>query len=72
MIQDNRVIEAGPWDKTKIDAEKRRDKAAKARYYSQTESTAVAEELKKKPINMPAWTMAKKETIWDKLRRWME
>jgi len=71
VIKSNQVIEAGPWNKSQIDAEKRRDKAAKARYYSQTESTAAAEELKKKSINVPTGMMTNKETIWAKLRRWL-
>ncbi len=71
VIQGNRVIEAGPWNKAQIDAERRRDKAAKASYYSQVESIRGAEELKQKPINVPARMMAIKVTIWAKLRRWL-
>ncbi|WP_227727099.1 DUF6527 family protein [Yersinia proxima] len=71
VIQGNRVIEAGSWNKTQIDAERRRDKAAKARYYSQIESSGDLKELKPKPANKPAGVMAKKDTIWAKLLRWL-
>ena len=71
VIQGNRVIEAGPWDKTQIDAEKRRDKAAKTHYYSQTESPTAPKELKPKPTNEPPGTTAEPATIWAKLRRWL-
>lgn len=71
LIQGNRVIEAGSWNKAQIDAERRRDKAAKARYYLQIESSGDRKELKPKPTNMPTGTMAKKDTIWDKLLRWL-
>lgn len=71
VIQGNRVIEAGPWDKTQIDAEKRRDKAAKTNYYSQTESPTAPKELKPKPTKEPAGTTAEPATIWARLRRWL-
>ncbi|MEX3968641.1 DUF6527 family protein [Paraburkholderia sp. EG286B] len=35
VIRRNRVIEAGPWTQGRIESEIRRDKAAKASYYSQ-------------------------------------
>ncbi|CAM4291416.1 MULTISPECIES: DUF6527 family protein [Lelliottia] len=71
VIQGNRVVEAGQWDKAQIDAERRRDKAAKARYYSQIESPGAQKELKPKPTNGPAGTTANRETIWAKLLRWL-
>ncbi|EPS8493438.1 DUF6527 family protein [Yersinia enterocolitica] len=71
VIQGNRVVEAGHWGKAQIDAERRRDKAAKARYYSQIESPGAQKELKPKPTNGPAGTTANRETIWAKLLRWL-
>lgn len=71
VIQGNRVVEAGQWDKAQIDAEMRRDKAAKARYYSQIESPGAQKELKPKPTNGPAGSTANRETIWAKLLRWL-
>lgn len=71
VIQGNRVVEAGQWDKAQIDAERRRDKAAKARYYSQIESPGAQKELKPKPTNGPAGPTANRETIWAKLLRWL-
>ena len=35
VIQRNRVLEAGAWSNTQIDAERRRDKEAKAVHYSE-------------------------------------
>jgi hypothetical protein len=34
VIRDNQVLEAGPWSDKKIQAEQRRDKAAKADYFA--------------------------------------
>lgn len=34
VIQRNRVLEAGPWSSAQIDAERRRDKKAKAAYFA--------------------------------------
>ena len=38
VIKSNRVIEAGPLDKTKIEAEQKRDKATKAKFYGHVDS----------------------------------
>lgn len=35
VIDHGKVIEAGPWDDEQIEAERRRDRAAKARFYGQ-------------------------------------
>lgn len=71
VIKGNRVIEAGPWSKAQIDAERRRDKAAKAHYYSQTELPADPKKLQPKPIMVPDATTAEPATIWAKIRRWL-
>ncbi|WP_122582013.1 DUF6527 family protein [Pseudomonas viridiflava] len=36
VVNGSRVIEAEPWDKARIEAEQRRDKAAKALFYANT------------------------------------
>jgi len=41
IIKGNRVIEAGPLGKDKIDAEQKRDKLAKAKFYSNAETTPI-------------------------------
>jgi hypothetical protein len=36
VIDRSKVIEAGPWSDEQVEAERRRDRAAKARFYRQT------------------------------------
>lgn len=73
VIKANRVIEAGPWDKAKIKAEQRRDKASKADYYSQTaEPTLALQGGTFEPIMAPAPIPAPiREGFWAQLRRWL-
>lgn len=73
VIKANRVIEAGPWNKAKIKAEQRRDKASKADYYSQTaELTLALQEGTLEPIMAPALIPAPmRNGFWANFRRWL-
>lgn len=70
VIKSNRVIEAGSWDKTKIEAEQKRDKTAKTKFHSQ-----YAETIFPKQDNMlkAAATISKRDIqggLRAKLLRW--
>jgi hypothetical protein len=38
VIQRNQIIEAGPWSEARVDAERHRDKKAKAEHYGRTQA----------------------------------
>lgn len=74
IIRDNRVLEAGTWNDTKIKAEQRRDKAAKAEYYAKlnqsqqpnqlpTRKEPVTESIKTSPVPQESW--------WKKIWKWL-
>jgi hypothetical protein len=62
VIDRGKVIEAGPWDDEQVEAERRRDRAAKARLYGQA--------LRGEPPVQTASPEAA-PTIWRRLWRWM-
>ncbi len=70
VIKGNLVIEAAPWDKDMIEAEQKRDKAVKAKFYAHsTESIPpVEEKLPTPPAIVP--TREAPEGFWAKLLRW--
>lgn len=70
VIRRNRVIDAGPWPATRIDAERRRDKAAKAEFYGRVDADrngrlAIEEAPEIAPLPPPS-KRAKR------LRRWFD
>lgn len=70
VIKGNLVIEAGPWNKAKIEAEQKRDKVAKAKFYGQTAEPHPPTQgnLPESPAAVP--TREVQEGLWAKLRRW--
>lgn len=70
VIKDNRVIEAGSWGKAKIEAEQKRDKAAKAKFYTQSAESPPPEQGN--PLTSPAVVPSGdvQEGLLAKLRRW--
>lgn len=67
LIERGRVIEAAPWTDAQIAAERRRDKAAKARHYG----TSKATEADVEPA--PAVTPPRHDDLglWARIRRWL-
>ena len=61
MIERGQVIEAGPWTNEQIAAGRRRDKAAKARYFGTSE---VATELESASVRSGV------KGLWSKILRW--
>lgn len=74
VIQANRVLEAGAWSASQVEAEQRRDKRAKAEHYSQLKSTqpsiaSLAEDCASNPA-----TQAKARpspSIWSRFKEWL-
>ncbi|RSB83309.1 hypothetical protein EGT47_18975 [Burkholderia cenocepacia] len=72
VIRRNKVIEAGPWDKAKIDAEQRRDKVAKAKFYAQIDhQTASSQVSVAEAAAATVQEQHAEKSVWSKLRRWL-
>jgi hypothetical protein len=72
VIRDNRVIEMGRWNKRQIEAEQRRDKAAKAEHYARLTKPAqspLVEAAGRNPISVEA--RGGEKGFWEKLRLWL-
>jgi hypothetical protein len=66
VIKRGRVIEAGPWTDGQVEAERRRDRAAKARYYG----TAASHDDVADPETQPS-AYSVPGGFWRRLWRWM-
>ena len=66
VIERNRVIECGQWSDAHVEAERRRDKRAKAAYYDQATASA---RLDAKPT-APTGDTAKTSGLWSRFRAW--
>jgi len=74
VIRRNQVLEAGPWSRAQIDAERRRDKRAKAAYFS----TAMHGQESNQPeirstaqSNLAAENNALRRGTWSRFWRWI-
>jgi hypothetical protein len=66
VIKRGAVIEAGPWTDERVEAERKRDNAAKARFYGQTQAAV--------PPPVPSITPAPPEAkpdFWRRVWTWM-
>lgn len=65
VIRRNRVLEAGTWTNAQIEAERRRDKRAKAAYYGETEhGYPLKSDMDKQGKAQPS------SSIWSHLKSW--
>lgn len=72
VIRGNRVIEAGPWNKAKIEAEQRRDTKAKADFYAQRDRHPNRSPTPSKETTATtAQERHAEKSIWEKLCRWL-
>lgn len=74
VIQQGRVLEAGPWSESLVEAERRRDKKAKAAHYSQLRDTQpdVASPAKDYASNTASQEKAPlSSSIWSRLKVWL-
>jgi hypothetical protein len=73
VIQRNRVLEAGPWTNTQIEAERLRDKRAKTAYYGEPQKVP-SEVARSEHSFPPTPTMQRKahppESIWSRVKTW--
>ncbi|WP_436278215.1 DUF6527 family protein [Nevskia ramosa] len=71
VIQRNRVLEASSWSDAQIEAERRRDKRAKAAHYgSEHEARTAAKELPESlPVRRSATTQG--GGAWSRLKAWL-
>lgn len=67
FIEGNRVLEADSWDHDRIEAERKRDGLAKAKFYSEKSELIVHSKL---PGTTLPLTNNVKEGVWMKLRQW--
>jgi hypothetical protein len=74
VIQENRVLEAGAWSASQVEAERRRDKRAKAEHYSQLSGAqprvaSLAEDCASSPA---AHAKARPSlSIWSRFKGWL-
>lgn len=74
VIQRNRVLEAGPWSNAQVEAERRRDKKAKAAYYGKTADAqpSVVTRLADLASNAAVREMAHPpQSLWSRVRSWI-
>lgn len=66
VIRRNHVIEAGPWSAARVEAERRRDKRAKAAHYG----TATAPVQPAAPASTPSGKPGGAGSGWSRLKAW--
>jgi hypothetical protein len=74
VIQRNRVLEGGPWAESQVEAERRRDKRAKATHYSQLRDAQLSATSPAKGCASSPATQAKAQpspSIWSRLKVWL-
>ncbi len=74
VIQGGRVREAGPWSEAQVEAERRRDKRAKATHYSKPKSDQTGDKLgSERPVSnttIPAKASGN-VGLWSRLKSWL-
>lgn len=68
VIEKNRVIECGPWSDVRVEAERRRDKRAKAAYYGRATASAQPDTLQTAP---PADDAEQTSGLWSRFWAWL-
>jgi len=74
VIQRNRVLEAGPWSDAQVEAERRRDKKAKAAHYSSPRNAQprVASPAEGYAANSAAHeAISSPASIWSRFKAWL-
>jgi hypothetical protein len=67
VIRRNRIIECGPWSGANVEAERRRDKRAKAAYYGSAPVTAHLDSSR----TTPAGDTAPNSDLWSRFVGWL-
>jgi hypothetical protein len=74
VIQKSRVLEAGPWSASQVEAERRRDKRAKAAHYSQqiADQRRAASQVKGYSPSPAAQAKGQASpSIWSRFKMWL-
>jgi hypothetical protein len=71
VIERNQVIEAGPWSRARVDAERRRDKRAKTAYFAGSAGGRAAEGAPPSSSVPIAANSRSPSGTWSWLRRWL-
>jgi Family of unknown function (DUF6527) len=74
VIQRNRVLEAGPWSNAQVEAERRRDKKAKAAYYGKTADAQPS--VVTRPADLASNAAVREmahppQSLWSRVRSWI-
>lgn len=67
VIEKNQVIECGRWSDARVEAERRRDKRAKADYYGRAPAPAQVDTASTSPTGNTAQTRG----LWSRFRAWL-
>lgn len=74
VIRRNRVLEAGPWSNAQVEAERRRDKKAKATYFRKTadaQPSVVAHVNDCAPSAAMRQTNHSSRSLWARVKSWL-
>lgn len=74
VIRRNRVLEAGPWSNAQVEAERRRDKKAKAAYFGKTadaQPSPVTQVDDRAPNTAAQETNHSSRSLWARVKSWL-
>lgn len=71
VIQRSRVLEAGPWSASQVEAERRRDKGAKAAHYSQLREAKPGVASPAEGSTSSPATGRPSQSIWSRFKVWL-
>ena len=74
VIRRNRVLEAGPWSNAQVEAERRRDKKAKAAYFGKTagaQPSVVTHVDDRAPSTGVHETNHSSQSLWARVKSWL-
>jgi len=74
VIRRNRVLEAGPWSNAEVEAERRRDKKAKAAYFGKTadvQPCVVTQAADRAPSAAVQETNHSSRSVWARVKSWL-
>lgn len=74
VVQRGRVLEAGPWSNAQVEAERNRDKKAKAAYYGQAQTAQIGRVIATDDAGANVEHRGKDHLptgIWERLKSWL-
>lgn len=70
VVQRGRVLESGPWSDAQVEAERRRDKRAKAAHYSQSKSSAASGGSTHTSYAVEREPEQRLSNVWSRIKSW--